>query len=33
VVVSQTGETSGADPGATQGEAVLYLVTVTPATS
>lgn len=30
VVVSQTGKTDGADPGATQGSAVLYVVTATP---
>lgn len=32
IVVSQTGAAGGADPGATQGAGVLYLVTVTPAT-
>lgn len=30
IVVSQTGQVGGADPGATQGAAVLYLVTSTP---
>lgn len=30
VVVSTTGASNGADPGATQGAAVLYLVTATP---
>lgn len=30
VVVSQNGANNGADPGSTQGEAVLYLVTATP---
>lgn len=31
VVVSQTGAADGSDPGATQGSAILYIVTVTPA--
>lgn len=31
-VVSQNGASDGADPGSTQGAAVLYLVTATPAT-
>lgn len=31
VAVSQNGECSGPDPGSTQGVAVIYLVTVTPA--
>lgn len=31
VVVSQNGSSTGADPGATQGAAVLYLVTATPS--
>lgn len=31
VVVSQDGTSTGADPGSTQGAAVLYLVTATPA--
>lgn len=31
ICVSQSGATNGADPGATQGAAVLYLVTATPA--
>lgn len=31
VVVSQDGTNTGADPGSTQGSAVLYLVTATPA--
>jgi hypothetical protein len=31
VVVSQTGQPGGGDPGATHGAAVLYLVTATPA--
>jgi hypothetical protein len=31
VVVSDDGTTTGADPGATQGAAILYLVTATPA--
>lgn len=33
VVVSQDGNNNGADPGSTVGSAVLYLVTVTPATA
>lgn len=33
VVVSQDGKNTGADPGATQGSATLYLVTSTPATT
>ena len=33
VVVSQSGAAGGGDPGATQGSAVLYLVTATPFTS
>ena len=31
VVVSQDGTNTGADPGSTQGAAILYLVTATPA--
>ncbi len=31
VVVSQDGTNTGADPGSTQGEAILYLITATPA--
>lgn len=31
IVVSQNGHADGADPASTQGSAVLYLVTVTPA--
>lgn len=33
VVVSQDGLSGGANPGATQGSAILYLITCTPATA